>query len=227
MVAALPFGGVPCRSPPTDARAPRTRAPPAHGSRNETYGSDARLPDAPVPQVARRVPPDRHAAGPRDARALHGRTRCAAARHADGAVAGHVRGSPSSISGGWPLRQARRGPPSGLRPAGRGVWLFYRLGETFAGAGDRGSDNPLEGIEHLVGVTGTSPLPARCRRYVASLLRVGERELGLLRRRTRPGPGGVLAAAGRLPCASPGAGSPCVHAPRSPWSIRRGPAHFR
>lgn len=31
--------------------------------------------------------------------------------------------------------------------------------QTFAGAGERGSDNPLEGIEHLVGVTGATRFP--------------------------------------------------------------------
>jgi hypothetical protein len=43
--------------------------------------------------------------------------------------------------------------------------------QTFAGAGDRGSDNPLEGIEHLVGVTGGTRFPLEAT-GTASLLRV-------------------------------------------------------
>ena len=43
--------------------------------------------------------------------------------------------------------------------------------QTFAGAGERGSDNPLEGIEHLVGVTGATRFPLDAA-GTASLLRV-------------------------------------------------------
>ena len=44
---------------------------------------------------------------------------------------------------------------------------------TLGGAGDRGSDNPLEGIEHLTGVTGGARLPLNAT-GTASLLRVAK-----------------------------------------------------
>ena len=69
----------------------------------------SRLPHAPVPRIARRV-----AAGPRraglaaDAGPLHGRSRRAPARRADGSPAGHVRAASSISSATWRPRPAPR-----------------------------------------------------------------------------------------------------------------------
>ena len=70
---------------------------------------------------------------------------------------------------------------------------------TAGGVGDIGSDNPLEGIEHLAGVTGGARLPLDAT-GTASLLRVAQRNSAVLRRGARAGQGrGRSAAAGTWP----------------------------
>ena len=63
--------------------------------------------------------------------------------------------------------------------------------QTFAGAGDRGSDNPLEGIEHLVGVTGGTRFPLDAA-GTASLLRVAKESSAYYVAELEPVPGDAL-----------------------------------
>jgi hypothetical protein len=63
--------------------------------------------------------------------------------------------------------------------------------QTFAGAGDRGSDNPLEGVEHLVGVTGGTRFPLDAA-GTASLLRVARESSAYFAAELEPVPGEAL-----------------------------------
>ena len=63
--------------------------------------------------------------------------------------------------------------------------------QTFAGAGERGSDNPLEGVEHLVGVTGATRFPLDAA-GTASLLRVAKESSAYFVAELEPVSGEVL-----------------------------------
>ena len=172
MVAALPFGGVivPFTSDTARMRlAAEPRDRPGVAQRDRIR---SRLPHAPVPRIARRVAADPgHAACAADADCSSppvSRRRGATRRWG----CSRACASSSSIcSATWPRRQARRAPTSTScsRPTSGSARRSPR--PTFGGAGDRGSDNPLEGIEHLAGVTGGTRLPLDAT-GTASLLRV-------------------------------------------------------
>ena len=63
--------------------------------------------------------------------------------------------------------------------------------QTFAGAGERGSDNPLEGVEHLVGVTGATRFPLDAA-GTSSLLRVAKESSAYFVAELEPVSGEVL-----------------------------------
>ena len=80
------------------------------------------------------------------------------------------------------------------------------------GVGDIGSDNPLEGIEHLAGVTGGARLPLDAT-GTASLLRVARESSALLRRGARTRARRSLRA---QPCPGRASRAPRRHRPRAP-----------
>ena len=191
MVAALPFGGV--RLPLTNDKA-RIRLAfdrlTGQGSRNET-GSD----------LACRTR--------RFLESLEGFLQTQGARAAPETVvlfttglAAPRRDAPMGLQPGMcelPVEQFRRVATAAsaaranfyvLQPADVGFGAAPSR-QTFAGAGDRGSDNPLEGIEHLVGVTGGTRFSLDAA-GTASLLRVARESSAYFTAELEPIPGEAL-----------------------------------
>jgi hypothetical protein len=191
MVAALPFGGVPLpfTSDKTRVRLALERLS-GQGSRSET-GSD----------LACRTR--------RFLESLEGFLQNQGARPAPETVvlftaglAAPRRDAPMGLQPGMcelPVEQFRRVATAAsaaranfyvLQPADVGFGSAPSR-QTFAGAGDRGSDNPLEGIEHLVGVTGGTRFPLDAA-GTASLLRVARESSAYFAAELEPIPGETL-----------------------------------
>jgi hypothetical protein len=191
MVAALPFGGI--RLPLTNDKA-RIRLAidrlTGQGSRNET-GSD----------LACRTR--------RFLESLEGFLQTQGARAAPETIvlfttglAAPRRDAPMGLQPGMcelPVEQFRRVATAAsaaranfyvLQPADVGLGAAPSR-QTFAGAGDRGSDNPLEGIEHLVGVTGGTRFSLDAA-GTASLLRVARESSAYFTAELEPIPGEAL-----------------------------------
>ena len=158
MMVALPFGGVelPFTSQPARIRLAMGRiAGPGQPQRDRIR---AGLPHAPLSRIVRSLPA--HPAGGRiaaHAGAVHRRHGRAAPRCADGARAWHVRAADQAFRRVAAAAGIARANFYVMQPADIGMsGSAWRA--TIGGVGDQGSDNPLEGIEHLAGVTGAARL---------------------------------------------------------------------
>ncbi len=213
MVAALPFGGVmvPFTSDTARIRLAAGRVT-GQGSRTET-GSDLACRTRRFLESLDGLLRDQARSTRRRRCVLFTAGLAGPRRDAPmGVAAGHVRARSSTCSARSAARaSAARANVYVMQPADIGIGAALPR-PTIGGAGDTGSDNPLEGIEHLAGATGGARLPLDAT-GTGSLLRVARESSAYYVAELEPVAGEVFGRSRRL---SVRVARPRRHRPRTP-----------